>query len=349
MLAHSNIFSQYNIYIVKIIKKGVGNNSRQQRVRIVVLSVIAIAAASGFGAVMVFSDASFAQIQGFDEQEPLTELVVAVVPQGDVSNFESQGEILEDYFASKIGMNVRVFYPTDDTTTIASIGAGTTHVAFMSSRPAQLAYELNGDKVLVFMAELRPFKAEGDTETLGTSYWSEYWVRADSNITTLEDARGMSAAFSGPLSTGGYLFPVAKLVEDGMITSGGDPKEFFGNVVFSGGYQQSLVALLRGDVDVAAGDDWAVYTFLTPEEQSQIRVIERQGPVPTHSVIYRSDIVSPDLITKFEKAMIDIKIERPELLDAALFGANEFTPTNHHSHLGTLETALELSEIPAVP
>lgn len=322
------------------------DNPRNGKIRIVVLSVIAIAAASGFGAGMVFSDASSSQIQEIDES--LTELVVAVVPQGDVSNFESQGEILEDYFAGKIGINVRLFYPTDDTTTIASIGAGTTHVAFMSSRPAQLAHELNEGKVLVFMAELRPFTAEGGAEKLGTSYWSEYWVRADSDITAIEDARGKSVAFSGPLSTGGYLFPVAKLVEDGMISSGGDPREFFSNVVFSGGYQQSLTALLRGDVDVAAGDDWAVYTFLTPEEQSQIRVIERQGPVPTHSVIYRSDIVSPDLITKFEKAMIDIKTERPELLEVALFGANEFVPANHHSHLGTLETALELSQIPAV-
>jgi phosphonate transport system substrate-binding protein len=321
------------------------DNPRNRRILIVVLSVIAIAAASGFGAGIVFSDASSSQIQ---EVESLSELVVAVVPQGDVSNFESQGERLEDYFASKIGMNVRLFYPTDDTTTIASIGAGTTHVAFMSSRPAQLAYELNEGKVIVFMAELRPFKAEGGAEKLDTSYWSEYWVRADSEITELQDASGKSVAFSGPLSTGGYLFPVAKLVEDGLISSGGDPKEFFDNVVFSGGYQQSLMALLRGDVDVASGDDWAVYTFLTPEEQSQVRVIERQGPVPTHSAIYRSDIVSPDLITKFEKAMIDIKSERPELLDAALFGANEFVPANHHSHLGTLETALELSRIPAV-
>jgi phosphonate transport system substrate-binding protein len=324
------------------------DNPRKRKIRIEVLSFVAIAAASGFGAGLLFSGTPSSQVQGIDNKEPLSELVVAVVPQGDVSNFESKGEILEDYFASKIGMNVRLFYPTDDTTTIASIGAGTTHVAFMSSRPAQLAYELNEGKVFVFMAELRPFKAEGGTETLGTSYWSEYWVRADSDITALENTRGKNVAFSGPLSTGGYLFPVAKLVEEGMISSGSDPKEFFGNVVFSGGYQQSLMALLRGDVDVAAGDDWAVYTFLTPEEQSQIRVIERQGPVPTHSVIYRSDIVSPDLITKFEKAMIDIKTERPELLDAALFGANEFVPTNHHSHLGTLETALELSRIPAV-
>jgi phosphonate transport system substrate-binding protein len=251
------------------------DNPRKGRIRIVVLSAIAIAAASGFGAGLLFSGTPSSQVQGIDNKEALSELVVAVVPQGDVSNFESKRELLEGYFASKIGMNVRLFYPTDDTTTIASIGAGTTHVAFMSSRPAQLAYELNEGKVLVFMAELRPFKTVGGAEELDTSYWSEYWVRADSDITALEDARGKSVAFSGPLSTGGYLFPVAKLVEDGLMSSGGDPKEFFDDVVFSGGYQQSLMALLRGDVDVAAGDDWAVYTFLTPEEQSQIRVKDK--------------------------------------------------------------------------
>ena len=113
----------------------------------------------------------------------------------------------------KIGMQVEIFYPIDDTTTLASIKSGTTHVAFMSSRPALLANEQNDGNVLAFMADLKPFKTESGDEILGTSYMSQYWtLKERDDINTLQDMRDKSAAFSGPLSTGGYLFPIAELV-----------------------------------------------------------------------------------------------------------------------------------------
>ncbi len=289
-----------------------------------------------------------AQSQEVEEQQ-LGKLVIAVVPQGDVVEFDPQKQLLEEYFASKIGIDVELFYPIDDTTTLSSLKSGTTHIAFMSSRPALLAHEQNNGEVLAFMADLRPYKTEAGEEVLSTFYMSQYWTLKERNdIRSLEDMRGKSVAFSGPLSTGGYLFPVAELVKRGMISSGEDPKEFFGNILFSGGYQQSLVALLNGDVDAAAGDDWAVFTFLTAEEQSRIKVVESIGPVPTHSAVYKTDMVSPDLITKFEKAMIDLKKEQPELLDDALFGATEYVPVNHFEYLQTLEEALSITKIPHI-
>ena len=109
-----------------------------------------------------------------------------------------------------------------------------------------------------------------------------------------------------------------------------------------------MIALLNGEVDVAAGDDWAVFTFLTPEEQSRIKVIKDFGPVPTHSAVYKADLVDPETIAKFEKAMIDLKNEKPELLDKALFGSTQYVPVNHYEHLQTLIDALDLTKIPHI-
>jgi len=307
--------------------------------------VVAILAGIGIGMAVNTSET---QIQDTSETT-LEKLVVAVVPQGDVKKFEAQEKMLEDFFTDKIGIPVEIFYPIDDTTTLASIKAGNTHVAFMSSRPALLANEQNNGNVLTFMADLRPFKTESGDEILGTSYMSQYWTLKDrDDINTLQDMHGKSAAFSGPLSTGGYLFPVAELVHQDMLLSGDDPKEFFSNILFSGGYHQSLIALLNGDVDVAAGDDWAVFTFLNTEEQSRIKVIKDFGPVPTHSAVYKSDLVDPETIAKFEKAMIDLKVEKPELLDKALFGSIQYVPVNHYEHLQTLIDALDLTNIPHI-
>ena len=313
---------------------------------IAIIPIVAVVAVlSGIGIGMAFN----APDQQIPETEnpPLDRLTVAVVPQGDLKKFEAQETMLEDYFTNKIGIPVEIFYPIDDTTTLASLSAGTTHVAFMSSRPALLANEQNDGNVLTFMADLRPFKIESGDEILGTSYMSQYWTLKDrDDINTLQDMRGKSSAFSGPLSTGGYLFPIAELVHQDLLPSGDDPKEFFSNILFSGGYHQSLVALLNGEVDVAAGDDWAVFTFLTPEEQSRIKVIKDFGPVPTHSAVYKADLVDSQTIAKFEKAMIDLKEEQPELLDKALFGSTQYVPVNHFEHLQTLIDALDLTKIP---
>ena len=282
-------------------------------------------------------------------QQDIDKLVIAVVPQGDVSKFEAQKQSLQDYFSNKTGVDVELFYPIDDTTTLASLKTGSTDIAFMSSRPSLLAHEQNDGKVVAFMADLRPFNTTGGKEILGTSYLSQYWtLKETTDINFLQDMKDKSVAFSGPLSTGGYLFPVAELVKQNLLTPGGDPHEFFSNILFSGGYQQSLNALLNRDVDVAAGDDWAVFTFLTPEQQEQIKVIESFGPVPTHSVVYRTDLVSTELIGQFEQAMIDLKNEQPALLDSALFGATEYVPVDHQKHLKSLETALNITKIPHI-
>ena len=315
------------------------------------VAIVAFLAGIGIGFAFSGSSSDESQIQPQsiiqNNDKKLDKLVVAVVPQGDVKKFEAQEQRLEEYFSDKLGIPVEIFYPIDDTTTLASIKSGTTHVAFMSSRPALLANEQNDGNVLAFMADLRPFKTEGSKEILGTSYMSQYWTLKDRNdINSLADMKGKSAAFSGPLSTGGYLFPIAELVNRDMLPSGDDPKEFFDNILFSGGYHQSLIALLNGEVDVAAGDDWAVFTFLTPEEQSRVKAIDSFGPVPTHSAVYKADLVDPETITKFEKAMIDLKEEHPDLLDKALFGATEYVPVNHFEHLQTLIDALDVTKIP---
>ncbi|KAF6242692.1 hypothetical protein C6988_05725 [Nitrosopumilus sp. b1] len=298
-------------------------------------------AAGGFG--MDGQD----NIEAQSAPKELKKITIAVMPNEDPKKFEMQGNALEEYFTNKLGIETEFFYPIDATTTVESMVTGSTQIAFMSARPAQLANERSDGKSLLFMAEVRPFDSDSG-EKLDTFYYSEFWVKKDSGINTLEDAKGKNVAFSGPTSTSGYLFPMAKLVDKGLIKGGDDPKTYFGNVLFSGGYQQSLTALIAGQVDIAAGGDHAKYRFLTPEEQSQIKVIEKQGPVPTHGIIYRTDLVSPEQIAQFEKAVLDMKTERPDLLESALFGATDFIPVNHYSHLAELGNAIAKTKIPHI-
>ncbi|RDJ31208.1 MAG: phosphate/phosphite/phosphonate ABC transporter substrate-binding protein [Crenarchaeota archaeon] len=323
-------------------------NSQQSK--IVLISGIIIAAVVGLGVGLTvggFDNADKETITIQSKSSELKKITIAVMPNEDPKKFEMQGKALEEYFTKKLGIETEFFYPIDATTTVESLVTGSTQIAFMSARPAQLAHERSDGNALLFMAEVRPFTSEGG-EKLDTFYHSEFWVRKDSGINTLEDAKGKNVAFSGPTSTSGYLFPLAKLVDKSLIKAGDDPKTYFSNVLFSGGYQQSLNALIAGQVDIAAGGDHAKFRYLTPEEQNQIKVIEKQGPVPTHGIIYRTDLITPSLLANFEKAVLDMKSERPDLLESALFGATDFVPVNHYAHLAELGNAIAKTKIPHI-
>ena len=66
----------------------------------------------------------------------------------------------------------------------------------------------------------------------------------------MEDAKGKSFAFADPNSTSGYLVPGAELTE-----KYGDLEQYFSEVKFSGGHEQTIVGVANGDF--AAGVSWA--------------------------------------------------------------------------------------------
>ena len=78
-------------------------------------------------------------------------------------------------------------------------------------------------------------------------------AQGDSGITSMEDAAGKSFAFADPNSTSGYLIPSVEIpAEIGATMENGD---YFGEVKFVGGHEQTIVAVANGDVD--AGVTWA--------------------------------------------------------------------------------------------
>uniref|UniRef100_UPI00396CD1CE phosphate/phosphite/phosphonate ABC transporter substrate-binding protein n=1 Tax=Paracoccus sp. TaxID=267 RepID=UPI00396CD1CE len=84
------------------------------------------------------------------------------------------------------------------------------------------------------------------------TYHSIGFARADSGITSLDDMEGKSFAFADPNSTSGFLIPNVELPEAGYSMEEG---EYFSRIGFSGGHEQSIIAVVNGDYD--AGVTWA--------------------------------------------------------------------------------------------
>ena len=72
-----------------------------------------------------------------------------------------------------------------------------------------------------------------------------------SGITSLEDAKGKVFGFGDPNSTSGYLIPSVEIPSE----IGAKMDEYFGEVRFTGGHEQTIVAVANGDI--AAGVTWA--------------------------------------------------------------------------------------------
>ena len=85
-------------------------------------------------------------------------------------------------------------------------------------------------------------------------YHSIGFARKDSGIASLDDMEGKVFGFGDPNSTSGYLIPSIEIPQykDGVTMESG---EYFGEVKFTGGHEQTIVAVNNGDID--GGVTWA--------------------------------------------------------------------------------------------
>jgi phosphonate transport system substrate-binding protein len=142
----------------------------------------------------------------------------------------------------ELGVPVKVFTPADYDGVIQGLLGGTLDMAWLGASGYAKIHLTDENAVEVVLTKQN---VDGST-----GYYSIGFARKDSGIASIEDARGKSFAFAEPNSTSGYLVPGAELME--MV---GPLDQFFGEVKFSGGHEQSIVGVAKGDF--AAGVSWA--------------------------------------------------------------------------------------------
>jgi len=276
--------------------------------------------------------------------QPRPKLVVAVQPTLAAADVLAKAQPLKSFLEQHLHIDVEIYVPTSYAAVVESIRRGHVDVALMGAWPAYLAWKLGNAEVV--LAEVRRV-GQGMDLIEGTFYYSYWVVLPNSPINSIEDLKGKTVAMPSPISTSGYVAPLAKLVEKGLIQvekgKEADPNTFF-KVVFTGGYAQSWMALRNGDVDAAviAGDIPADLYF---EVMSNTRVIDFQGPIPSHAVVVSKNLQEP-LRSKVVEAFIRLGDEKPELMKnfiSALFV--RFQPTTSQEHLSSLDRYLSLTNL----
>lgn len=141
-----------------------------------------------------------------------------------------------------LGVPVKIFTPADYDGVIQGLLGGTLDYAWLGASGYAKIYLTDPEAV-----EVKLTKQNMDGST---GYYSIGFARADSGITSIEDAKGKSFAFADPNSTSGYLVPAAELT-----AKLGKLDKYFSEVKMSGGHEQTIVGVANGDF--AAGVSWA--------------------------------------------------------------------------------------------
>jgi phosphonate transport system substrate-binding protein len=144
-----------------------------------------------------------------------------------------------------LGVETKLFTPADYDGVIQGLLGGTIDMAWLGASAYAKTYLTDPEAVDVVLVK---------TNLDGSyAYHSIGFARKDSGITSLEDMKGKKFGFGDPNSTSGYLIPSVEIpMATGATMDNGD---YFGEVVFTGGHEQTIVAVANGDVD--AGVTWA--------------------------------------------------------------------------------------------
>lgn len=270
-------------------------------------------------------------------------LVVAIQPTLAASEMLEKAKPLEHFLEQRLpDVDVEVYVPLSQAGVIEAVRFGQADVAFMGAWPALLAVK-RADASLV-LAEVR--EVLHDDRKVEATYYFSYWVvPTDSAYTSLEQLRGRTACFPSPVSGSGYVGPMGRLVELGLVARRGqaevDAKQFFREVIFGGGYAQCWTALQSGQVDVTviAGD---VSAGLYNDILAKTRVLEVQGPLPSHGVVLSKELQEP-LRSQVVSAIEALGApEYRELMRAFISGIFVgFERTDAQAHLGAFQRYLD--------
>jgi phosphonate transport system substrate-binding protein len=237
-----------------------------------------------------------------DWREQFPEISIGISSGENETDAIARNEPYAAYLSEKLGVPVKIVRGTDYAAVIEAMRAG--QVQFASIGPANyaLAHKVMGDLVAPIAVNLDKEGAKG--------YYSVIAVRADSPYQSIEDIKGVSFAFADPNSTSGYAVPSYYL----STVLGTSADEYFGEVAFSGGHEQSVIALVNGTFE-------AVATHQTNDTAGNIPRMVEKGMIPAGStrVIWTSPLIpnSPvvirtDLPEELKKAFTEAVFSFPE-------------------------------------
>ena len=177
--------------------------------------------------------------------EEITEFRIGILGGENAQDRMNNNECLRERTENLLGVETKLFAPADYNGVIQGLLGGTIDMAWLGASGYAKTFLSDPEAVEPILV-----KVNNDG---GYGYYSVGFARKDSGVTSLDDMQGKAFGFGDPNSTSGFLIPSIEIPkETGASMSSGD---YFGEVKFTGGHEQTIVAVYNGDID--AGVTWA--------------------------------------------------------------------------------------------
>ena len=209
-------------------------------------------------------------------------LRVGFAPWESLQDLTKTSREVVDLLSENLPMRVDPFVATDYAGVIEAMRAGKIDVAFFPPAAYVLAERKANAEVI-----LKSF-FNGNAV-----YHGAIITRKDSKIKTLQDLKNKTVAFVDPVSTSGAIYPRVMLMNAGIY-----PEKHFRRLIYAGGHDAAVLAVLHGKVDAAAtytndtqGKDSAWNNSLNnPKDRAQIRLVAVTKPIPADNIAVRKDL-----------------------------------------------------------
>jgi phosphonate transport system substrate-binding protein len=264
-------------------------------------------------------------------------LRVGFVPAEDAQQVMQNAQPIVDILQKELGMEIQPFVAADYTGVVEALRVNKLDVAFLT--PASYVLAKNEANVKVVLKSERKGIA---------SYYAVIITRADSGIQTLEDLRGKTFAFGDALSTTGNIFPRKMFKERGI-----DPVRDFKQILYSGGHDATVLAVLNGKVDAGAtyanspdSDDTAWMRYLkNPEDVKKIRAVAFSEPIPADNLVINGNL-DDAVAKKVEEIFLQLSRDpKGKQMMRDLYQIDGFVPATDRDY-DSVRQAFDIAGIP---
>lgn len=209
---------------------------------------------------------------------------------------------ISDYLTRKLGVPVTLRKSTQYGPIIEALRSGKVDLSMLGT----FAYILAAEKA---NAECIVARREEDGPV---SYHSIIFTRAGSDVASFEDlkrrAKKLSFAFTNPASTSGHLIPRAFLENEGVFA-----ERDFGDLIFPGKHNATLLAVLSGQIDVGCVSEntFRKLVSLDRVDPKEVRILWKSPAIPSGCIAVRGGL-PPDLKRKVQEALVSLRSEEPD-------------------------------------
>ena len=268
-----------------------------------------------------------------EEEEP--PLIIAGIPDQDVSLLEARFNRLAEYLSEETGLDVQYVPQIDYAAVVTAFKQGDVHMAWYGGLTGVQA------RLAVPEAEAiaqRPRDAE---------FHSVFVAAPDSGIAGLADLRGRTLVFGSESSTSGHLMPRSFLRDAGI-----DVESDLDAISFSGSHDRTWKLVEAGSFDAGALNEavWEARVASGDVDLSKVDVFHRTPPyVDYHWVVNRAvdDTYGEGTVDRLKDALLSIDASKGGVAKeiAEAFQTDRFIATGNENYQAIEDVARSLGII----